>query len=107
MTKKLLILGTAILLTAFIVGFTSNPQKKTFDYLTIVQSSKVLKISSTQEAFQSINAKDLKTSDFLDFTPALLKASEYESEGWEFVETTTFPTEGWIGISIMMRKEKE
>jgi len=99
--KRLLILSILLLpLVAF--------SQKTYEYLSISQSYKILAIAIGEETYEEIKLKDVQS---WDFRPLFNKVQHYESEGWVVFSTNQHSVHGQsLGVlpslNFILRREK-
>jgi len=78
--KRLLILSILLLP---IVAFS----QKTYEYLSISQTTNLVAITQGTETYEFIDLKGRKPNDPWDFRLIFTKVEQYESKGWEVFST--------------------
>ena len=103
--RTLLPYGFGLLLAGGILAAKSPAEFRQYDYVTIVQHSTELYITSGPTKFEKIEVVQAGKKDLQNFTPLLQKVSELEGQGYELVENNYATTQITTNY-VLMRKPR-
>ena len=96
MKSRILIMTSVLVIAILSYSFIVNNTGKLYEYMTISQSGRYIRICQAGKTYQSIDISDEK-ADVNDFRPALQRVEELQEQEWELIgnslnENANFPT---------------
>lgn len=93
------------------ITFSTYAQNQpTYEYLSMTQVDREIKLAKNSESFETINVRDEMSRDSYDYRPLLKRIQEYEKEGWEIVTNNVYSSGTEFSRPrnyVLMRREKK
>ena len=102
--KKLIFVIAVALTIGATTAFTLNQQVSKPEYIYLNQKGTFIHISGTSVEFESLNVKKEMVNNAHDFSPLLKRVSDYESQGWEVVNTDFASTTNFYYLNFILKK---